>query len=104
MAGVVMGILPIRHRAGCVAITHERPKPVFWIASAAGASLVIAFALRQGGGTLSAGDLLLFAAVGVSAIGYAFSGRLTAGNAGMGSSSAGCLVLALADLAARRPP
>ena len=43
-----------------------------------GAALVIAFALRQGGGTLSAGDLLLFAAVAVSAIGYAFSGRLTA--------------------------
>src|SRR5205085_2457236 len=36
------------------------------------------FALRQGGGALSAGDLLLFAAVTVSAIGYTFSGRLTA--------------------------
>src|SRR6478609_10061072 len=46
-------------------------------ASIAGAALVIAFALRQGGGTLSAGDLYLFAAVAVSAIGYAFSGRLT---------------------------
>src|SRR5207237_125856 len=77
--GVVMGILPIATALVAVAITHERPKPLFWIASAAGASLVIAFALRQGGGTLSAGDLLLFAAVGVSAIGYAFSGRLTAG-------------------------
>jgi hypothetical protein len=38
---------------------------------------VIAFALRQGGGALSASDLLLFAAVAVSAVGYAFSGRLT---------------------------
>ena len=36
------------------------------------------FALRQGGGTLTPGDLLLFAAVAASAIGYAFSGRLTA--------------------------
>jgi len=44
----------------------------------AGAALVVAFALRQGGGTLSAGDLLLFAAVAVAAIGYAVSGRLTA--------------------------
>jgi len=80
--GVVMGILPIATALVAVAITHERPKPLFWIASAAGASLVIAFALRPGGGTLSAGDLLLFAAVGVAAIGYTFSGRLTAGMPG----------------------
>jgi drug/metabolite transporter (DMT)-like permease len=76
--GVVMGILPIATALVAVLITHERPKPLFWIASLAGAALVVAFALRQGGGALSAGDLLLFAAVGVSAIGYAFSGRLTA--------------------------
>ena len=80
--GVVMGILPIATALVAVAITHERPKLLFWIASAAGASLVIAFALRQDGGTLSAGDLLLFAAVGVAAIGYTFSGRLTAGMPG----------------------
>jgi drug/metabolite transporter (DMT)-like permease len=76
--GVVLGILPIATALVAVAITHERPKPLFWIASVAGAALVIAFALRQGGGALSAGDLLLFAAVAVSSIGYAFSGRLTA--------------------------
>jgi drug/metabolite transporter (DMT)-like permease len=76
--GVVLGILPIATAFVAVLITHERPKPLFWIASIVGASLVIAFALRQGGGTLSAGDLLLLAAVAVSAIGYAFSGRLTA--------------------------
>jgi drug/metabolite transporter (DMT)-like permease len=76
--GVVLGILPIATALVAVTITHERPRPLFWIASIAGAALVIAFALRQGGGALSAGDLLLFAAVAVSAIGYAFSGRLTA--------------------------
>jgi drug/metabolite transporter (DMT)-like permease len=76
--GVVLGILPIATALVAVLITHERPRPLFWIASIAGAALVIAFALRQGGGALSAGDLLLFAAVAVSAIGYAFSGRLTA--------------------------
>ncbi len=43
----------------------------------AGAAIVVAFALRQGGGALSAGDLLLFAAIAVAAIGYTFSGRLT---------------------------
>src|ERR1700710_1156050 len=76
--GVLLGILPIATALVAVVITHERPRPLFWIASLAGAALVIAFALRQGGGTLSAGDLLLFAAVAVAAIGYAFSGRLTA--------------------------
>src|ERR1700720_3852069 len=55
--GVVLGILPIATALVAVAITHERPKPLFWVASVAGASLVIAFALRQGGGMLSAGDL-----------------------------------------------
>ena len=75
--GVVLGILPITTALVAVTITHERPGPLFWIASAAGAALVIAFSLRQGGGAFSTGDLLLFAAVAVSAIGYAFSGRLT---------------------------
>ena len=72
--GVVLGVLPIATALAAVALTHERPRPLFWIASVAGAALVIAFALRQGGGTLSAGDLYLFAAVAVAAIGYAFSG------------------------------
>lgn len=76
--GVVLGILPIGTALVAVAITHERPRPLFWIASVAGAALVIAFALRQGGGALSSGDMLLFAAVAIAAIGYAFSGRLTA--------------------------
>ncbi|WFU18259.1 DMT family transporter [Bradyrhizobium sp. CB3481] len=75
--GVVLGVLPIATALVAVAITHERPRPLFWIASLAGAALVIAFSLREGGGAFSAGDLLLFAAVAVSAIGYAFSGRLT---------------------------
>jgi drug/metabolite transporter (DMT)-like permease len=75
--GVVMGALPIATAFVAVLITHERPKPLFWIASIAGAALVVAFALRQGGGSLTAGDLLLFAAVAASAIGYTFSGRLT---------------------------
>jgi drug/metabolite transporter (DMT)-like permease len=76
--GVVLGVLPIATALVAVLITHERPRPLFWVASIAGAALVIAFALRQGGGALSTGDVLLFAAVAVSAVGYAFSGRLTA--------------------------
>jgi drug/metabolite transporter (DMT)-like permease len=79
---VVLGILPLATACVGVAITHERPKPMFWIASLAGAAIVIAFALRQGGGALSVGDLLLFGAVAASAVGYGFSGRLTGGMRG----------------------
>ena len=75
--GVVLGVLPIATALVAVAITHERPRPLFWIASLAGAALVITFALRQGGGAMSSGDLMLFVAVAMGAIGYAFSGRLT---------------------------
>lgn len=75
--GVVLGVLPIATALVAVAITHERPRPLFWIASLAGAALVIAFALREGGGIMSAGDLLLLGAVATSAIGYTFSGKLT---------------------------
>ena len=69
---VVLGILPVATAFVAAIITHERPKPLFWIASLAGAALVIAFAIRQGGGALSVGDLLLFGAVASSAVGYAY--------------------------------
>ena len=38
--GVVLGVLPIATALVAVAITHERPRPLFWIASLAGAALV----------------------------------------------------------------
>src|SRR6201995_1932867 len=57
--GVVLGILPIATALVAVLITHERPKPLFWIASLLGAALVSAFALRQGAGAPTSGDLLL---------------------------------------------
>jgi drug/metabolite transporter (DMT)-like permease len=74
--GVVMGALPIATAFVTVLITHERPRPLFWIASLAGAALVVALALRQGGGSLTSGDLLLFAAMAASAIGYAFTPQI----------------------------
>ena len=88
--GVVLGILPIATALVAVAITHERPRPLFWIASLAGAALVIAFALRQGGGALSAGDLLLFAAVAVSVDRLCLLGTAHRRACRAGKSSAGC--------------
>src|SRR5260370_10427416 len=56
--GVVMGALPIATALVAVLITHERPKPLFWIASLAGAPLGGAFAAPPGGWTLSPPRLL----------------------------------------------
>ena len=97
---VVLGILPIATAFVAVIITHERPKPLFWIASLVGAALVVGFSMRQSGGSLSVGDLLMFGSVASSAVGYAYSGRLTAHHAGMGSDQLGAGGGA-ADLAAR---
>ena len=41
--GVVLGVLPIATALVAVLITHERPRPLFWIASVAGAALVFGF-------------------------------------------------------------
>ena len=35
--GVVLGVLPIATALVAVAITHERPRPLFWVAAAVGA-------------------------------------------------------------------
>ncbi len=75
--GVVLGVLPVATAVAAVLIARERPTLVFWCLSVAGAAIVAAFALRQGGGTFEAGDLLLAAAAVCAAIGYALSGRLT---------------------------
>jgi drug/metabolite transporter (DMT)-like permease len=75
--GVVLGILPLATSAMAVLLAGERPSIGFWIAGAAGAALVVAFALRHGAaGTLAGGDLLLLGSIATSAIGYTLSGRL----------------------------
>jgi drug/metabolite transporter (DMT)-like permease len=76
--GVVLGIMPIATALVAVMLTHERPQPLFWAASIAGAALVVAFALRQGGGTLAFGDFLLFVGVVAASVGFGLSGRLSA--------------------------
>jgi drug/metabolite transporter (DMT)-like permease len=60
-----------------VALAGARPAPRFWLAAIVGAALVTGFALREGAGRLSPGDLLLAGAVVSAALGYALSGQLT---------------------------
>ncbi len=76
--GVVFGILPLATTACAAIFTHERPSAGFWLASAAGALIVLGFVLRRDGGeTFSAGDLFLLGTVAAGALGYTLSGRLT---------------------------
>jgi drug/metabolite transporter (DMT)-like permease len=75
--GVVLGIVPLATAAAAALVAHERPSPGFWLASAAGTAIVIAFVLSRGGGGLSAGDLFLIGTVIAGGFGYALSGRLS---------------------------
>jgi len=76
--GVVLGIIPLATAAAAALVTHERPSPGFWLASAAGAIIVLVFMVRQSGAhTLQPGDLYLLGTVAAGAFGYALSGRLS---------------------------
>lgn len=75
-AAVVVGLLPLTTAAISSLRTGARPSRRFWAAAAAGAGVVLAFTVSQSGGSLSAGDGLLFAALLVCAAGYTEGGRL----------------------------
>lgn len=75
-AAVVVGLLPLT-TALCSALrVGTRPSRTFWTAALVGAAAVVAFAVQQSGGALTAADLYLFAALLVCAAGYTEGGRL----------------------------
>lgn len=73
---VLVGVLPLCTALYAALRGHERPSRGFWLLAAAGAALVVGFALAQGGGSLHLADLLMFGAVASAAAGYAEGGRL----------------------------
>lgn len=74
---VVMGLLPLATAVAAVLFAGERPSLGFWLASGAGALLVVIFTLRSTGGwTIGPADAVLLLAVAAAAIGYAVSGKL----------------------------
>ena len=73
---VVIGVLPLATAAASALLHGERPSLAFWICGIAGAALIMLFALRQGAGGLSFGDLLLIGAVISAAVGYTVSADL----------------------------
>ena len=74
--GVVLGILPLATSVFAALIAGERPSVLFWLCGVAGASLVVVFAMRDGGMQLSSGDAWLFLAGLSASLGYVVSGRL----------------------------
>ncbi len=76
--GVVLGIIPLATAAAAALVAHERPSLGFWLASMAGAAIVLVFMVRQSGAnTIQLGDLYLLGTVISGAFGYALSGRLS---------------------------
>lgn len=73
---VVVGLLPLATALFGALRFGERPSAGFWVSALAGSAIVIAFALRAGGGSFHAADFALFAAVITAAMGYAEGGRL----------------------------
>lgn len=73
---VFIGLLPLATAIFGVLRGGERPRPLFWAFSCAGALAVALFALREGGSALLAGDLLMLAAILVCGYGYAEGARL----------------------------
>ncbi|MGK9430285.1 DMT family transporter [Bacillus atrophaeus] len=74
---VFIGLLPLATAIFGVLRGGERPRPVFWIFSAAGSLLVTGFALIQGGRSSPLGDAYMLASIVVCGLGYAEGARLS---------------------------
>jgi len=74
---VFVGLLPLATAIFGVLRGGERPKPAFWLYSAAGAAAVAGFALYGSGGGTPAGDVLMIAAVLACGLGYAEGAALS---------------------------
>ena len=74
---VVIGILPMLTAVFGTIRTGARPRPLFWVATAAGTAVVIVYAASGSRMTsISVGDAYLFAALAGAAAAYAEGGRL----------------------------
>jgi drug/metabolite transporter (DMT)-like permease len=75
-SAVLVGISPLATAIFAALLGRERPSRGFWIMAVAGTALVSGFALSKGGGAFQLGDLLVFCAIVLVAIGYAAGGKL----------------------------
>ncbi|HEX5188868.1 MAG TPA: DMT family transporter [Streptosporangiaceae bacterium] len=73
---VLTGLIPAATAGVAVWRAGERPRPAYWAALGFGLAVVIGFAVVQGGGHVSAADLLLLGAVAIAGLGYAEGGAV----------------------------
>jgi drug/metabolite transporter (DMT)-like permease len=76
-AAVVTGVLPLATALAAAVSLRQRPSTGFWLCAIAGCALVLAFAIRQGGGRLGGADGLLLLAVASASMGYVAGARLS---------------------------
>ncbi|GAA0399711.1 membrane protein [Acrocarpospora corrugata] len=76
-SAVVIGLLPAATAVFAVLRAGERPRPMFWVACALGGASITVFTLSQGGGHVTAADLLLVLALLSAGIGYTEGARLS---------------------------
>ncbi|MGE7186411.1 DMT family transporter [Peribacillus sp. NPDC006672] len=74
---IFIGLLPLSTAIFAVLRGGERPRPAFWIFSAAGSFLVAGFALFQDGESSPIGDVFMLASIIVCGLGYAEGARLS---------------------------
>lgn len=60
---LVNGLQPLMVALFAAWLSHERPSKAFWLCAALGSCLVLAYAVIQGAGTISAGDVLMLLAI-----------------------------------------
>jgi drug/metabolite transporter (DMT)-like permease len=75
-ASIVVGLIPIVTAVTAVVRHGERPRRLFWLASALGVAAVAVFAIAEGAGRPRLADLWLLLAMISAGIGYAEGGRL----------------------------
>lgn len=73
---VLLAIYPLATAGAARWRLGERPSRWFWIATSVGTTTITTFAIYTGGGSVEPADLLLLAAVGIGAVGYAEGGSL----------------------------
>lgn len=74
---VFLGLLPLVTAIFAVLRGGESPKPIFWLFSIIGSSLVAGYAISKGASTASVGDILMVVAVILCGMGYAEGAKLT---------------------------
>ena len=77
-AAVITGVMPLGTAVVAALWLRQRASAAFWACALSGCALVLAFAMVQGQGRLSAADGLLLLAVASTAIGYVAGAQVAA--------------------------